>query len=580
METNWTLEPIYKSIDDKAFLDDMSAFPKALEELNTWARQNLTGEFSPTVCEEYINRKNALEYYSTIGIYLQLGLSVNTSDARLSRLMDKYEGIAAASAEHEALFLQWLKGCTDLSFTENSDVLKEHAFFIREQAEFAQHTLDPEKELLISRLKTTGSTAWQKLWEQASSNAEVNYGGKILNLSEVRALADNADKEVRKKAYEAELAAYPSFDTAAAFAMNGIKGEVISTSQMHGFESPLDEVLLQSRIDRDILDAMLSAVKESLPVFRRYFDKKAEVLGDKDGLHFYDIFAPINDASINYTLEEAKNAVLDAFYSFNEELGKFAEGEFEQKRLDLLPKKGKVGGAFSEAVHGRKQGRYLINFTGSFNDAVTVAHELGHGYHSHLLFENSFLNHDYPMPIAETASTLCENIFINHVIKNADEKQKIYILETDIQGAAQTLVDIYSRFLFEDKVFEQRKEGSLSVEELNEIMVDAQKQTYGHLACYHPYMWACKPHYYDADYNYYNFPYAFGMLLSKGLYAKYLADPQNFMPMYNKMLAATGSMKLADVAKIADIDLYDKNFWLSGVKLIENDIDKLIKLLG
>ncbi len=580
METNWTLEPIYKSIDDKAFLDDMSAFPKALEELNTWARQNLTGEFSPAVCEEYIDRKNALEYYSTIGIYLQLGLSVNTSDARLSRLMDKYDGIAAASAEHEALFLQWLKGCTDLSFTENSDVLKEHAFFIREQAEFAQHTLDPEKELLISRLKTTGSIAWQKLWEQSSSNAEVNYGGKILNLSEVRALADNADKEVRKKAYEAELAAYPSFDTAAAFAMNGIKGEVISTSKMHGFESPLDEVLLQSRIDRDILDAMLSAVKESLPVFRRYFDKKAEVLGDKDGLDFYDIFAPINDASINYTLEEAKNAVLDAFYSFNEELGKFAEGEFEQKRLDLLPKKGKVGGAFSEAVHDRKQGRYLINFTGSFNDAVTVAHELGHGYHSHLLFENSFLNHDYPMPIAETASTLCENIFINHVIKNADEKQKIYILETDIQGAAQTLVDIYSRFLFEDKVFEQRKEGSLSVEELNEIMVDAQKQTYGHLACYHPYMWACKPHYYDADYNYYNFPYAFGMLLSKGLYAKYLADPQNFMPMYNKMLAATGSMKLADVAKIADIDLYDKNFWLSGVKLIENDIDKLIKLLG
>ena len=580
METNWTLEPIYKSIDDKAFLDDMSAFPKALEELNTWARQNLTGEFSPAVCEEYIDRKNALEYYSTIGIYLQLGLSVNTSDARLSRLMDKYDGIAAASAEHEALFLQWLKGCTDLSFTENSDVLKEHAFFIREQAEFAQHTLDPEKELLISRLKTTGSIAWQKLWEQSSSNAEVNYGGIILNLSEVRALADNADKEVRKKAYEAELAAYPSFDTAAAFAMNGIKGEVISTSKMHGFESPLDEVLLQSRIDRDILDAMLSAVKESLPVFRRYFDKKAEVLGDKDGLDFYDIFAPINDASINYTLEEAKNAVLDAFYSFNEELGKFAEGEFEQKRLDLLPKKGKVGGAFSEAVHDRKQGRYLINFTGSFNDAVTVAHELGHGYHSHLLFENSFLNHDYPMPIAETASTLCENIFINHVIKNADEKQKIYILETDIQGAAQTLVDIYSRFLFEDKVFEQRKEGSLSVEELNEIMVDAQKQTYGHLACYHPYMWACKPHYYDADYNYYNFPYAFGMLLSKGLYAKYLADPQNFMPMYNKMLAATGSMKLADVAKIADIDLYDKNFWLSGVKLIENDIDKLIKLLG
>ncbi|MBR6399824.1 MAG: M3 family oligoendopeptidase [Firmicutes bacterium] len=579
METNWTLDPIYKGIDDAEFLRDLGDFPAKVEALNSWARENLTGTPCAEVCEEYINRKNALEYYSTIGIYLQLGLSVDTENAALQRLMDKYEGIAALCAVHEALFLQWIKGCGDFSFIQKSDTLKQHEFFIREQAQLATHTLSPDKELIISRLKTTGSTAWQKLWEQASSTADVEYNGEVLTLSQIRALADNSDPDVRKNAYLAELAAYPRFESAAAFAMNGIKGEVLTTSEMRGYDSALDEVLLQSRIDRKILDALLDAVNESLPAFRRYFDKKAEVLGDKNGLEFCDIFAPINDACINYTLDGAKQAVLDAFYGFDRELGAFAENEFAQKRLDLLPKKGKVGGAFSEAVHGRKQGRYLINFTGSFNDAVTIAHELGHGYHSHLLFENSFLNSDYPMPIAETASTLCENIFINHAMTLADEKQQIYILETDIQGAAQTLVDIYSRFLFEDRVFELRREGSLSARELCDIMTDAQKRTYGRLGSYHPYMWACKPHYYDADYNYYNFPYAFGMLLSKGLYAKYLRDREGFMPMYNKMLAATGSMKLADVAGLAGIDLYSRDFWLSGVKLITQDIDRLIKML-
>ncbi len=579
MKTQWSLSSIYNGIDSEEFKKDMAGFPIAAEALNSWAKENLCGEVTAEKTEEYIKRKNALEYYSTIGIYLMLGSSVDTSNAQLARLKDKYENTAALCSVHEALFLQYLKSCGDLSFTDDSPVLKEHKFYIAEQAELAKHALSPEEELLISRKKTTGSTAWQRLWEQESSNAETEYNGETYNLSQIRALADDADRNVREKAYASELGLYQNFENAAAFAMNGIKGEVITTSSMRGYSSPLDEALEQSRIDRDILDAMFGAVKESLPVFGKYFDLKAKALGTEK-LAFYDIFAPINDADIKYTLEEAKTAVLDAFYAFDKELGTFAEGEFEKQRLDLLPKKGKVGGAYSESIHARKENRYLINFTGSFNDAVTIAHELGHGYHSHLLYNNSFLNSAYPMPIAETASTLCESIFINHTVKNADNKQKIFILENDIQGAAQCLVDIYSRFLFEDRVFEKRAEGMLEAAELCEIMTEAQKKTYGGLSCYHPYMWACKPHYYDADYNYYNFPYAFGLLLSRGLYAKYLRDREGFMPMYNKMLAATGSMKLADVAKIADIDLYDKGFWLSGLELIKNDIDKLTDLLN
>ncbi len=580
METNWSLETIYKGTESDEFKHDMSAFSKASDELNLWAKQHLTGKPDTQTAEEYIQRKNGLEYFSTIAIYLQLGSSVDTSNAEFQRLMDKYESTAAKSAIHEALFLQWLKNCDISDLIKESAILKEHEFYLKEQKALAEHTLSPEEELIIADMKTTGSIAWQKLWERESSNAETTLEGKTYTLTEIRAKADEQNREDRRKAYEAELSLYPKFETAAAYAMNGIKGEVLTISKLHGYASPLDMVLEQSRIDREILDAMFNALKSSLPAFRRYFNKKAEVLGCEGGLAFYDIFAPINNCRISYTLDKAKQAVLDAFNAFNPALGSFAENEFKNRRLDLLPKRGKVGGAFSESVHGRKEGRYLINFTGSFNDAVTIAHELGHGYHSHLLFDNSFLNSSYPMPIAETASTLCESIFTEHTMQSASEEEQIYILETDIQGAAQTLVDIYSRFLFEDKVFEMRKNGSLSAEDMKNIMLDAQKQTYGELSCYHPYMWACKPHYYDAEFNYYNFPYAFGMLLSKGLYAIYKKIGADFMPMYDKMLKATGNMGLADVAKIAGIDLHDKNFWLSGVELITKNIDKLIESLS
>jgi len=212
---------------------------------------------------------------------------------------------------------------------------------------------------------------------------------------------------------------------------------------------------------------------------------------------------------------------------------------------------------------------------------TTLAHELGHGYHGACLMKEEYLNSDYPMPIAETASIFCETIVKEAALKTANKEEAFSMLENDISDSAQVIVDIYSRFIFESEVFKRRESGSLSVNELKEIMLDAQKEAYGNGLdpdFLHPYMWLCKPHYYSADYNFYNFPYAFGLLFSKGLYAEYLKKGKEFTAEYDRMLSVTGKMSIEDVVKVMNIDVHDPGFWRSSLELIEKDIDRFIKL--
>ena len=249
--------------------------------------------------------------------------------------------------------------------------------------------------------------------------------------------------------------------------------------------------------------------------------------------------------------------------------------------IDVEPREGKVGGAFCAGIHTLGESRILLNFGGSFGDVVTMAHELGHGFHGECLKNESILNSNYPMPIAETASTFCETIIKKAAIKDATEKEALSILETEISDCTQVIVDIYSRFLFEKSVFEERKESALTVERIKELMLNAQKEAYGDGLdenYLHPYMWAWKPHYYDANYNYYNFPYAFGLLFAKGLYAEYLKKGSDFVSEYERLLSITGKNKIADITKEVGIDIHDKEFWKNSLKTIEEDIEKFIML--
>lgn len=581
----WDLTAIYPSFESCEFQQDYFALSQKIEAFNLWTAQNLL-QTDNTVykLEYYIRLQNELGTLSSKLLeFAQLQLSVNTNNNLAVKYLDKLEEYLTELTASQVIFQKWLSSIENIEpFIASSPILKEHSYYLKQVFTMGQYLLTEQEEVILSKMKPTGSLSWAKLHDSLTSTVTVSIEEKELPLSEVRNMAYSSDASCRKNAYKAELASYSKISTASAACLNAIKGEVLTECNLRGYTSPLEMTLLHSRMDSITLNAMLEVMEESLPVFQKYLSKKAEFLGYKNGLPFYDLFAPIGTCQLHYTYEEAQKFITEHFYSFSKTLGDYAVHAFENNWIDVYPQNAKQGGAFCSNIHSIGESRILTNFTGSFSDCITIAHELGHGYHGYCLKNQSFLNSDYPMPIAETASTFCETIVKNAALKNASSTEAITILENDIADNTQIIVDILSRFYFEDIVFQKRKEGSLSVEELCSIMQDCQKRTYGtglSSNYLHPYMWICKTHYYDADYNYYNFPYAFGLLLAKGLYSKYLQTNTAFIPEYDALLSASGSASLSEVAAMAHIDIQSKEFWHSSLELITTDIEKFLTLL-
>lgn len=588
MNQRWSLDELYKSFDSEGFNKDYERCIKEIEKIKRWAENNLKdSQDAARKMKEYVKLLNEFYMlYTRLYYFAQLTLSVEAKNEKALKVADNLEERATELTKPQVDFQKWLGSISDINeIIEEDNYLKEFEYFFKENLEESKYLLSDKEEVLISKMKTTGSSAWEKLQELLTSTllVDITIDGeeKKLPLPVVRNMANNKDAKIRKTAYEAELKAYLKVDESLAASLSGIKGEVITVSRMKGYKSPLEKTVLDSRMDMDTLNAMLAAMVESLPDFHRYFRKKAELMGYSNGLPFYEMFAPMGDVDMQFSYKEARDYIVANFRTFSDALADFAAQAFDNRWIDSEPREGKRGGAFCENLHTIGESRILSSFDGSFSSMITLAHELGHGYHGACLMKEEYLNSDYPMPIAETASIFCETIAKEAALKTANEEEAFSILENDISDSAQVIVDIYSRFLFESEVFRRREAGSLSVNELKEIMLKAQKEAYGDGLDHdflHPYMWLCKPHYYSADYNFYNFPYAFGLLFSKGLYAEYLKRGKEFVAEYDKMLSVTGKMNIADVAKVMNIDVRKVEFWRSSLDLIRKDIDKFINL--
>jgi len=587
LELNWSLKELYSSFECNEFKEDLDKLDELIEYFITTTNNIIDSTDSPDkLLENFISMNIELKTLARkLGSMVHLTLSVDTKNSAALKYDDILSSKISNLAESEAKITKWIGNLKDLDkIIQGSRLLSDHNFFLKEKAENSKYMLSDKEEAIIAKMKNTGSDAWCKLKNVLTSGLMVDielYGkNKQLPLSMIRNMAYEADSTIRRKAYEAEIKAYEKIHDGMAAAINGIKGEVITLCDMRGFPSPLDKTLFNSRMDRKILDSMLDAIKEYLPIFRKYLKRKGELLGHKNGLPFYDLFAPMGNADMTYTYEDGCKCIIDNFRTFSDDLADFAKNAMEKSWIDVLPKEGKVGGAFCSRLPHVGESRVLLNYGNTFSDVVTLSHELGHGYHGYCLNNESILNAHYPMPIAETASNFCETIVKKAAIKTATKEEAFSILETEISDCTQVIVDIYSRFLFESELFKIRKESSLSVKDLNEIMVNAQKEAYGDgldSNFLHPYMWACKTHYYYAENNFYNFPYAFGQLFAKGLYAEYLKRGDSFPEQYKTLLSATGKNSLSDVAKIMNIDISSKDFWITSLKMIEEDINLFLK---
>lgn len=588
MNLNWSLKELYPSFDSDEFKIDMDKLTNKINEINIWANDIVKDKDNLVVkLEEYIKKYSKLtDLISKLGAFIELSISVNTKDTEALKYSDVFEKKLTKIVEASTKLERYISNINDIdSIIKESELLKAHEFVLKSIIEQSKYLLSDKEENIIANMKNTGSNAWSKLKDNLISSlmVEIEENGEIKEypLTVVLNMAEDKSEEVRKRAYEAEIASYKKVEEGVAAALNGIKGEVLTICDFRGYKSPLEKTLLDSRMDEESLNAMLDAMKESLPVFRKYLKRKAEMLGHKNGLPFYDMYAPVSTADMKFNYKEGSEFVVKNFRTFSNNLADYAKKAIDNNWIDVEPREGKVGGAFCAGLHFIGESRVLLNYGGSFGDVVTMAHELGHGFHGECLKNEATLNSEYPMPIAETASTFCETIIKKAAIKEANKEEALAILEAEICDCTQVIVDIYSRFLFEKSVFEARKESALTVEQIKEFMLEAQRESYGDgldPEYLHPYMWAWKPHYYDAEYNYYNFPYAFGLLFAKGLYAEYLKKGESFTSEYEKLLSITGKKKIADITKEVGIDIHNKEFWKNSLKTIEEDIEKFINL--
>ena len=576
MNEVWNLDPIYKGFDDPAYEADMAALKEKVAQIGAFAGQ--LPELEPIQgLQQGIALQEAFsELVGKLAGYASLRQAADTRDPNAGSCMGRVMALYSNVAAPFAAFKEWATKLPNLmELVENNADLKDYAFMFKNMADSSKYMLPGIGEAVMAKMGMSGGDAWSDMQQYLTSTVPVSYRGTTTNLSSIRNLAYDPDPQVRKDAYEAELACYDRIKDAVAYALNSIKLETISDCQLRGYESPLHRTVKHNDMKMQTLEAMLSAMDEYSPKFWQYLKAKAKALGHENGLPWYDLFAPMGRSSTKFTAEGARNYLVNLFAEFDSELSQMVATAFDNAWIDFYPRDGKAGGAFCAGVESLGESRILTNFDGMFTDVVTLAHELGHAFHNHCIRDHRPLNRGYSMPLAETASTFNECVVMASAIsKAADKEEKIALIESQLQDATQIICDIYSRFRFEKSVFDNREEKFMNADALCDQMLTAQKQSYGDGLdhnCLHPYMWVCKSHYYGP--TYYNFPYAFGGLFARGLYAQYEKEGAAFVDKYKKLLYTTPIATAEDVAKVADIDLTDKQFWCDALQTIADQID-------
>ena len=402
----WDLTPLYPSLDSEKFTNDVEKLKSLAAELNHLVNEiTLNHEDETAKLEKYINLKKELVMLSrSLSGYCHLITSADTNNEAAVKMAEVLQSIMNTTVSAETKATAWIAACDLDTACASSALLKEHEFILNEKKEQMAHQLSDKEEMIIASMRQTGSDAWARLKDQliGAHTVEMEISGekKELPLTVVLNMAYSPDKETRKAAYEAEIASYKKDENSIAACLSGIKGEVLTTSALRGYKSPLEMTLIESRMDQETLDAMLEAIREYLPVFRNYMKAKAEHLGYTNGLPFYEIYAPVSSASKTYTYEEACEFIKYHFGNFDKDLYNMACRAIEENWIDVDSRPGKVGGAFCSPVPSLKQSRVLLNFSGAFKSVVTMSHELGHAFHNECAKNESVLNLNSPMQLA------------------------------------------------------------------------------------------------------------------------------------------------------------------------------------
>jgi oligoendopeptidase F len=464
--------------------------------------------------------------------------------------------------------------------------LKDSSFYWGERRRRAKLKMEPGLEKLATKLAVDGYHAWNRLYSKIAGDlrAEFEEDGetKLLSMGQIVNKMSSPDRDVRRRAFDSLEASWNSKAALAALELNSIAGFRLSLYEARGWDSPLFEPYMLSRVKPETIEAMWKAIAGGLDRITDYVDAKKRILGI-DKFRWYDQTAPLGKVTRTYSYGEASDFVIKHLSGFSEGLGDFARMAVGERWVEAEDRSGKAAGGFCTGFPMAKQSRIFMTFSGNYNEMMTLAHELGHAYHSWVFRDTGYYGRHYTMALAETASTFNEMLVTDAALEEAgDTSEKLSLLDSKINEHFTMFCNIRARYLFELRFYDERKRGPVAKERLNEIMVDAQRQAFGDILAddgYHPLFWASKLHFSETDTPFYNFPYTFGHLFASWIYSQAKEEGAAFGEKYRALLIDTGRMTCEDLArKHLDLDLASDGFWNAVVGRALDEVDEFLKL--
>jgi oligoendopeptidase F len=587
----WSVADVHESFESRSFVDaieqagaDSSRLVALFDQHDIRRCQaRPVTEDDGAAADAVLRAMNDAEMRTDIvGAYVYATVTTNSFDETAQGLLSELEVLESRQRPLLARLAEWVSSLGVDELATVSTEVAEHRGPLTFLAARAKHQMAESEEGLYAELSTTGSSAWERLHADVTSQltevVELPDGPRSMPMAAIRGLATEGDPAVRQAAYEAELRAWPTVAVTCAAAMNAVKGEANIVNSRRGWESPIEASLFANNVSRTTFDAMQSAVDASLPDFHRWMRVKAGLHGHTAGMPWYDLFAPLPTAAANISWTEGIDIVRGAFASYSQPLGGLVDRAIEEQWIDADPREGKRGGAFCMPFVGDRS-LVFLNWSGSVDSAQTTAHELGHAYHNTQLAHRTALQRHMPMALAETASIFCETLVVEEGLLHLTGTDRLELLDVNLLGAIQTVVDIRSRFTFETEVFARRQRRSIGVSELNEMMLTAQADAYGDgldQSTAHQYMWAVKPHYYAS--HFYNWPYTYGFLFGLGLFAKYREDPERFQHSYDDVLSRAGMNTAEELGAVFGFDVSSESFWTASLDVLRGHIDQYTAL--
>lgn len=476
-----------------------------------------------------------------------------------------------------------------LAFVDAAPELKRNQYYLTTRRKNAALRLPKSQEILASDLAVDGLYAWGRLYDRVSSvlKVQVQEKGKLVWKSPGQVQFDSPQRTVRENNFRALDSAWSTIADTCADAINHIAGSRLTAYRHVGLKDHLESPLRANRMTRETLDAMWSTVSAHKSVLKRYLDRKATLLG-VERLAWFDQWAPLPqlpgaEASDEVSYDQACRLIVDAFQMFSPEFGDFAEMALNERWIEAENRPGKQQGGFCTSFPKAGQSRIFMTYTDSADSMSTLAHELGHAYHSWVLRDEPVFLQDYPMNLAETASTFAEAVLGEQRLKQAkSDYERLQMLDGMLGDAIAFLMNIHARYLFEDEFHKKRKLGELTAEQLNGLMEAAQREAYQQSLTddgWNPQFWVSKLHFYITSIPFYNFPYTFGYLLSLGVYAIGKESSGDFAQKYRQLLMATGSHDAEDaVQSTMGFDLRKPDFWKMSLKIIADRVSQFVEL--